>query len=116
MFGLLDCSTFLFLFLPFFGQTADGGILAVSLRSLSGISPWLKTTYYFIVIGILAWGILTLVLQTCRHTVWKYCGSRVSLLLNTAALLLFIVIQQPYAAVFLFMLIAIKAIMLIKKP
>ena len=116
VFGLLDCSTVLFFFLPFFGQAADGSILAVSLLSLDGISPWLKSIYFLVVIGIFVWGILTLVLQNCRHTVWRSCGSRVSLLLNTVALLLFIVSQQPYAAVFLFVLTTIKVIMLIKKP
>lgn len=116
VFGLLDCSTVLFFFLPFFGQAADGSILAVSLLSLDGISPWLKSIYFLVVIGIFVWGILTLVLQNCRHTVWRSCGSRVSLLLNTVALLLFIVSQQPYAAVFLFVLTTIKVIMVIKKP
>lgn len=116
VFGLLDCSTVLFFFLPFFGQAADGSILAVSLLSLDGISPWLKSIYFLVVIGIFVWGILTLVLQNYRHTVWRSCGSRVSLLLNTVALLLFIVSQQPYAAVFLFVLTTIKVIMLIKKP
>ena len=116
VFGLLDCTTSLFFFLPFFGQAADTIILAVSLLSLDMISPWLKATYYAVVTGIVAWGILTLGLQACRHRIWIYCRSSVSLLLNTAALLLFIVSQQPYAAVFLFVLTAIKVIMLIKKP
>ena len=38
VFGLLDCSTAMFFFLPFFGQKTNGLIREVSLLSLTGIS------------------------------------------------------------------------------
>ena len=40
IFGLLDCSMALLLFLPFFGQNADGVIQEVSLLALTGIQPY----------------------------------------------------------------------------
>ena len=45
IFGLLDCSMALLLFLPLFGQKADGVFRAVSLLALSDIQPYLKTVY-----------------------------------------------------------------------
>ena len=45
IFGLLDCGMALLLFLPFFGQKADGVIREVSLIALSNIQTYLKTAY-----------------------------------------------------------------------
>ena len=57
---------------------------------------------------------LTLALQNCRHTVWMRSKNKISLLCNGAGMLLFIVSLQPYAAVFLFSFLLIKALMLVK--
>ena len=43
VFGLLDCSVAMFLFLPFFGQKMDTAIQEVSLFALTGISSWLRS-------------------------------------------------------------------------
>ena len=45
VFGLLDCGMALLLFLPFFGQKADGIIQEVSLLVLNSIQPYLKIAY-----------------------------------------------------------------------
>ena len=115
VFGLLDLSAAMFFFLPFFGQKANGTIRAVSLLRLAGISPWLRSCYFVSVIGMTLWGIVTLVLQNCRHPLWQKRKNLVSLLLHGGSVLLFIISLQPYAAVFLFLFLAIKALMLIKK-
>ena len=115
VFGLLDTSVSMFFFLPFFGQNADRGIQAVSLLSLSGISPWLKCCYFTSVIGMTLWGIVILTLQNCNHSLWLQYKSRVSLVLGGLSVLLFIISQQPYAAAFLFVFLAIKVLLLYKK-
>ena len=45
IFGLLDCSIAMFLFLPFFGQKIGGTIYEVSLLSLTEYEIYLKITY-----------------------------------------------------------------------
>jgi len=45
VFGLLDCSVAMFLFLPFFGQKIGGTIYEVPLLSLTEYEFYLKTTY-----------------------------------------------------------------------
>ena len=92
VFGLLDLSISIFLFLPFFGQTADGSIQAVSLLSLAEIAPWLKGCYLASVITMTLWGIITLALQNCSHFLWVQCKYRVSLLFGGLSVLLFIII------------------------
>lgn len=115
VFGLLDLSVVMFLFLPLFGQTADGMIREVSLLFLSGIAPWMRAVYFAIVVGIVGTGVLTLAFQNIPGTVWGRCGRLLSILLNAAGVLLFIIGRQPYAAVFLFVFLAIKVFMLIKR-
>lgn len=114
VFGMLDCSIAMFFFLPFFGQKIDGVIQEVSLLSLAEIAPYLRTTYFIAVIGIIVLGILTLALQNCHQTFWVRNKSKISLVLNATGALLFIISSQPYAAAFLFIFLAIKALMLIK--
>ena len=115
VFGLLDLSVAMFFFVPFFGQKADGYVQAVSLLFLTEIAPYLKAAYFVMVIGMVAFGISTLVLQNCRGEFWVRNKSILSLLINTATVLLFIISSQPYAAAFVFMFLVIKVVMLIKK-
>ena len=116
IFGSADLSAALFFFLPFFGQEADGFIQAVSLLSLSEISPWLRGCYFAGVLALTLWGILTLALQNCRHQAWVRSRRNISLLLGGLSLLLYILSAQPYAAAFAFVFLAIKALILLKKP
>ena len=115
VFGLLDLGAAIVFFVPFFGQKTDGYVQAVSLLLLAEIAPYLKAAYFVMVIGMVAFGISTLVLQNYRGAFWVRNKSILSLLINTATALLFIISSQPYAAAFVFMFLVIKGVMLIKK-
>ena len=91
-------------------------IQEVSLLSLTGVSSWLRAAYFVVVIGIVLCGILTLALQNYRQAFWERSKNQISLLLNTVGTLLFMISLQPYAAALLFVFLAIKVLMLIKKP
>lgn len=115
IYGLLDCSMALLFLLPFFGQKTNGAIQEVSLLALTEIQLYLKILYLVIVIGMTALGVLILALRNCNCAFWIRNKSKVSLLVNTIGVFLFIVSQQPYAAVFVFAFLIIKALMLIKR-
>ena len=115
IYGLLDCSMALLFLLPFFGQKANGAIQEVSLLALTEIQLYLKTLYLVIVIGMTALGVLTLALRNSNCAFWIQNKSKVSLLVNAIGVFLFIISQQPYAAVFVFAFLIIKALMLIKR-
>ena len=115
LFGLLDCGIALLLFLPFFGQEANGVIKSVSLLSLSDIQPYLKTAYIAFTGMMILLGIITLALQNCRQRLWTQSKSILSLALSAVGVCLFMISQQPYAAVFVFAFLIIKALMLIKR-
>ena len=114
VFGLLDCSVAMFLFLPFFGQREGEVIEEVSLLTLTKIEQYIKTPYFIIVIGLILCGVLTLALQNCKASLWMNHKGKISLGLSTAGALLFMMSLQPYAAVFTFLFLGIKALMLIK--
>ena len=114
IFGLLDCSIAMFLFLPFFGQRVHGVIQEVSLLSLTEVPIYVKTPYFIAVFGLILMGVLTLALQNCTISFWIKQKSKLSLGLSSMALLFFMMSLQPYAAMFTFLFLVIKALMLIK--
>ena len=112
--GLLDCSAALFLFLPLFGQGADGTISAVSLIALTDIAMYMCITYYVVVASVTAMGIVSLALRNSCRDLWLRSKNKISILLNSLGVLIFIISLQPYAAAFLFVYLMIKVLMLIK--
>ncbi len=114
VFGLLDSSFILLLFLPLFGQETNDGVYGVSLLWLTGIASWLKLLYFDVVTSTAVWGILTLALQGWQNTRWEKLKGILSLALGVVAVLLLIISRQPYAAVFALVLLAIKVFILIR--
>ena len=115
VYGLLDCSMALLFLLPFFGQKVNGVIQEVSLFAMTEIQLYLKVLYLVVVIGMTALGVLTLILHNCNCAFWIQNKSKISLLVNAIGVFLFIISQQPYAAVFGFAFLIIKVLMLIKR-
>ena len=108
--GMLDLCMLLFLFLPLFAvETAEGVIQPASLIAVEGVQAYLRVLYFVAVMGLAAWGVLTLALQNCRAAVWTKAKTAVSLTIGALAVLLFILSRQPYAAVLSLVLLAIKA-------
>ena len=98
VFGLLDCSTLLFLFLPLF---ADRSGQAVSLLGLTNLALYMRILYMVAVAGLVCAGIVTFFIKS----------GKLSLVVNVLAVLLFTLSPQPYAAAVLFVFLAIKAAM-----
>ena len=114
--GLLDTCMFLLLFLPFFAEKTGDTVQPCSLLMLEAGQAYLKILYVAVVVGTILSGILTLALQGCQRVLWAKCKLGISLAFSTVAVLLFVISLQPYAAVFAFVLLAIKAFLLIKRP
>lgn len=85
VFGLLDCSLIMFLFLPFFGQKGDEIIKEVSLLSLTGTPQYIKIPYLIIVFGIVLTGVLLLALQNYEAVFWLKHKHQISIVLSTVA-------------------------------
>lgn len=116
VFGLLDCSAGLLLFLPFFGIRSNQTAQAVSLLSLAPAVPYIKPLFLAAVISLTLCGIVTLALQNAKLLVWQRSKEKVSLCLSMVVVFLFVAGLQPYAAVFALAPLVIKALLLIKWP
>ena len=114
VFGLLDCGMLLLLFLPFFGQKAKDMIQAVSLLNLMEGQPYLKGVYLTFSFAMLATGVLLLAFQNVYRHFWIRGKYVLSLTLSAVGVCLFVISQQPYAAIFTFVFLMIKTLMLIK--
>ena len=116
VFGLLDLSAVVFLFLPFFGQKESGAVREVSLLNLTEISGFIRIVYLAVVALIVISGVLTLVFRKRVEGLFEKGKFKVgSLVVNIAGALVFVLSRQPYAATFLIVFLAIKVLMLLKK-
>ena len=82
VFGLLDLSIILLLFIPFFAQRIDGKIDEVSLLSLTKIETYLLVAYYIITITASLFGVLMLALQKWNLLFWRKNKYLISLIIN----------------------------------
>ena len=114
-FGLLDLSAILLLLLPLFATESNGIIQGCSLIALDGIRLYLKIAYLSIASGIILTGILTLAMQCVKANAWLKIKCPLSISLSVIAVLIFTISSQPYAAIFAFALLIIKALSLIKR-
>lgn len=113
--GLLDLCSAMLLFLPFFAERTDGFVQSVSLIALGGVKFYLKITYLIVVIAMTLMGVVRLALQNCQAMVWLKSKVPLSLSLGAVLVLLFMISAQPYAAVFAFVLLAVKALLMIRR-
>ena len=114
VFGILDISLIIFLFLPIFGQKVNDAVQEVSLLALTEIAPYIKIAYFATVITTVLVGIMTLALQNCGGF-WIRLKSKLSLTFSIVGVLLFILSRQPYAAALVFVFLVIKAVTFVKK-
>lgn len=109
--GVLGCAAVLLFFLPLFAQRSDGLVREVPLLVLSA-APYITIPCILSALSVFVWGVMTLAMQNSPLSQ----RADVSLTLSGIALLVFTVSLHPYAAVFIFILLAVKAVLLLKRP
>ena len=116
VYALLDLCALMLLFLPLFAKRGTNAVEGVSLLRLvteGGVRSYMAIAYLALVCATSLLGVITLAMHIGKAT--RMCKkSIVSLSLGALSVLLFTLSLQPYAAVFSFVLLAVKAILLIK--
>jgi len=115
VFGLLDLTFLLIIFIPLFGQEDGDFIRQVSLLALEGIPIYIKAIYFVIILFTTVFGILLLTLQNWDNDIWIKSKSKISVLLSILSVLIFIATLEPYIATFSFVLLLTKASLLLKR-
>jgi hypothetical protein len=107
----------LLLFLPFFAQREQGMVRHVSLLSLDGAPAYIRIPFLVFTGLFTLFGIAELALQNWQRRIWLKSKTTVSLILGICAVMLFISspLSYAYAAVFMFCLLVLKGILLIKR-
>ncbi len=114
VFGLLDLSFLLLIFIPLFGQQEGDFIRQVSLLAIENIPIYIEVVYYTIILGITVFGTLLLTLQNWDNGIWIKNKSKISVLLSILSVMIFMATLQPYIATLSFILLLIKASLLFK--
>ena len=115
VYGLLDMGVGVFLFMPFFAQQIGGNIHEVSLLQLTEIQSYMKFLYFALVIALIVFGAVVILLQSYRGRIWNKIKLKISLVLSGLAVGVFAMSLQPYAAIFSFVFLVIKAMLYVKK-
>ena len=114
VFGFSDLCMAMLLFLPLFAERGNGSAVPTALLSLTTAHPALKITFFAILLALSAVGVLTLALQNCQAAVWLRGKTALSLSLGAIAVLCFAIGLHPYAAVFAFLLLGLKTVLLLQ--
>lgn len=115
VFGVLDSMAALILFLPLFGQQGETMIEMVPLLSLVKASIFTRVSYFIWTAATTLWGVLTLALQSVQNPRWLKSSASLSLMLSILGTMVFVLSQQPYAAMLIFFPLLLKGILLIKR-
>lgn len=104
VYGLLDIMIILFIFLPLYGQKIGEKFYTVSLISCTDIGNTIKTII----------GIVEIVYNFIDDKKIRIIVNIVSLIIQTIAILFFVMTRQPYATSIMFMILIIKMSLIIK--
>ncbi len=117
VFGIFDCIPALLLFLPFFAQRENDIVYHVSLLALDKAPVYIRLPFIVYTGVIIIFGIAELALQNFQHRIWLKYKTAVSLFLGILAVILFLSspLSYAYAAVFMFCLLVVKGILLLKR-
>jgi len=115
VFAALDLITFVFMFLPFFGQQEGAYIRAVTLLAYTGSFMVLRALYFAVLAIISLFGVIELLIEVTNNEAGLRLCKPCSISLYAAAILLFAVSRQPYMTVFLFLLFMIKIVLIVRE-
>ena len=113
-FGLIDILFSLFFFLPLFGELSGGYIRAVNLIEITAFN-YLIFSYYIQLGVMIVLGITEIAVNFTDRGRNGNLLRTLSILIHSAAVLLFTASREPYVTAFLFMLLMLKAALLFKK-
>ena len=96
--GTLDILLVLLLFLPVFGNGTDKPT-SVSLFTLTGVSPWIKTVFASVITLTALNGICCVIISHLDHPVWDRHRLVTGMVLSIMSAAIFVLTRQPYAGI-----------------
>ena len=114
IYGLLDIISIVFIFLPLYALKTENFVYSVSLFNTNSINNIIKTTYIVILSISSIIGISELILNCIENKKLQTIMNTISLTLQSISILFFALTRQTYLTAFIFILLIIKIIVIIK--
>ena len=115
LFGAVDLSAFLLIFLPLYPNPADGYVDSVNLLSFAGISPTIRGVYWALFLALILAGAVKIVLTEIKAEKGQRAVTGFSMGVGVLCVLLLALTKQAYAVVVAFLLLIGKTMLLFPK-
>lgn len=115
IFGLVDLSFVMLLFIPFFAQRVNGIISEVGLINLTQIKEYLKIAFWSLTISHVVLGVVMLTQLKFQFKVWQKIKRKLSIAFTVVSVALFSLSLQPYASLLAFIFLIIKFVVAFKR-
>ena len=115
LFGAVDLSAFLLIFLPLYPNPADGYVNSVNLLSFTGISPAIRGVYWALFLALILAGGVKIVLTEVKAEKGQRAVTAFSMGVGILCVLLLALTKEAYATVVAFLLLIGKTMLLFPK-
>ena len=114
LFGLLDVCAFVLLVLPLYPNVVDGFVYSVNLFAYTQTTLLNRSLYWIMFVFLVVVGIIKLILTKLGMQRYNKIATRVSISISTLSVLLLAITRESYAVAVIFLLLAMKGILLLK--
>ena len=115
LFGAVDLSAFLLIFLPLYPNPADGYVDSVNLLSFTGISPAIWGVYWALFLALILAGAVKIVLTEVKAEKGQRAVTTFSMGVGILCVFLLALTKEAYAVVVAFLLLIGKTMLLFPK-
>ena len=115
LFGAVDLSAFLLIFLPLYPNPADGYVDSVNLLSFTGISPAIRGVYWALFLALILAGAVKIVLTEVKAEKGQRAVTVFSMGVGILCVFLLALTKEAYAVVVAFLLLIGKTMLLFPK-
>jgi transcriptional regulator with XRE-family HTH domain len=112
--SVLDIFYALLLFIPMFGN-GNGSSETVSMISLNGINPIVRTAFIVLTGIVIINGVAGVIIANFNKEVWNRHRIVTGIILSILAVIVFIAARQPYAGIVCFLFLVIKGLLVIRR-
>lgn len=112
LFGSVDLSAFLLIFLPLYPNPADGYVDSVNLLAFTKASPAIRGVYWALFLALILAGAVKIVLTECRAEKGQRAVTVFSMGVGILCVLLLALTKEAYAVVVAFLLLIGKTMLL----
>ena len=115
LFGMVDVSSFLLIFLPLYPNTVNGYIYSVNLLQYTEEISWKLVIYWTLFLALILFGCIKLLLVKRKVERGYKTVMDISVIISIIMVLFLALAREVYAVVIAFSLLVVKGILLLKR-